>query len=94
MIDNNNFGWSFIEAKQISDVLLYRCLIKNNSKSTDAAVRFDKVYFLNTKDYFGTSDSKITLKDSEISNNKCDYLSTDTNNVDFINCTITNNTWN
>lgn len=94
MTDNNNFGWSFIEATQKSNVLLNKCLIKNNSQSTDPNVRFDKVYFFNTSDYFGTSDSKITLKDSEISNNKCDYLLTNTNNVTFDNCTIKNNTWN
>jgi hypothetical protein len=94
MTDNNNFGWSFIEATQKSNVLFDKCIIKNNSQSTDPTVRFDKVYFFNTNDYFGNSDSKITLKDSEISNNKCDYLLTNTNNVVFNNCSIKNNTWN
>lgn len=94
MTDNNNFGWSFIEATEKSNILLDKCIIKNNSQSTDPNVRFDKVYFFNTNDYFGSSDSKITVKDSEISNNKCDYLLTNTDNIAFDNCTLSNNNWN
>ncbi|WP_160691213.1 right-handed parallel beta-helix repeat-containing protein [Clostridium sp. C2-6-12] len=94
MTDNNNFGWSFIEATQKSNVLLDKCIIKNNSQSTDPSVRFDKVYFFNTNDYSGTSDSKIILKDSQISNNKSDFLLTNTDNVSFDNCTTNTNSWN
>lgn len=93
MSDNHNFGWSFIEALSKSNILLDRCVIKNNSQSTDTNVLNDKVYFFNTTDYSGNSDSKITVKDSEISNNKCDYLLINKQNVEFNNCTITNNTW-
>lgn len=93
MSDNHNFGWSFIEALDKSNVLLDKCVIKNNSQSTDKNVLNNKVYFFNTTDYSGNSDSKIILKDSEISNNKCDYLLINKENVEFNNCTITNNTW-
>lgn len=93
MSDNHNFGWSFIEALDKSNILLDKCVIKNNSQSTDANVLNDKVCFFNTTDYNGNNDSKITLKDSEISNNKCDYLLINKENVEFNNCTITNNTW-
>lgn len=91
--DNHNFGWSFIEALDKSNVLLDKCVIKNNSQSTDTNILNDKVYFFNTTDYSGNSDSKIIVKDSEISNNKCDYLLINKENVEFNNCTITNNTW-
>jgi hypothetical protein len=93
MSDNHNFGWSFIDALNKSNILLDKCVIKNNSQSTDTNVLNDKVYFFNTTDYFGNNDSKITVKDSEISNNKCDYLLINKENVEFNNCTITNNTW-
>lgn len=93
MSDNHNFGWSFIEALSKSNVLLDKCVIKNNSQSSDSNVLNDKVYFFNTTDYFGNSNSKITVKNSEISNNKCDYLFTNKDNVEFDNCTTNNNTW-
>ena len=93
MSDNHNFGWSFIEALSKSNILLDKCVIKNNSQSLDSNVLNDKVYFFNTTDYLGNSDSKITVKNSEISNNKCDYLLINKDNVEFDNCTINNNTW-
>lgn len=93
MADNNNFGWSFIEASGKSNILLDECVIKNNSKSTDSEYNADNVYFFNTTDYSGISNSKITIKDSEISNNKCNYLLDNKENVKFENCTINNNVW-
>ena len=93
MSDNHNFGWSFIEALSKSNILLDKCVIKNNSQSSDSNVLNDKIYFFNTTDYFGNSNSKITVKNSEISNNKCDYLLTNKDNVEFDNCTTNNNTW-
>jgi hypothetical protein len=91
--DNNNFGWSFIEASENSNVLLDKCVIKNNSKSTDPEYNADKVSFFNTTNYYEISNSKITIKDSEISNNKCDYLVDNKESVKFENCTINNNAW-
>lgn len=93
MADNNNFGWSFIEASGKSNILLDKCVIKNNSKSVNSELSFDKAYFFNTIDYDGISDSKITIKDSEISDNKCDYLVDNKENVNFENCTMNNNVW-
>lgn len=91
--DNNKFSWSFIEASDNSNVLLDKCTIKNNSKDTNSDFASDKVYFFNTTDYSGISNSKITLKDSEISNNKCDYLLDNKDNVVLENCTVSNNDW-
>jgi hypothetical protein len=90
--DNNNFSWSFIEASGKSDILLDKCIIKNNTKPTNSEYN-EKAYFFNTTDYSGISDSKITIKDSEISNNKCDYLVDNKENVNFENCTMNNNDW-
>lgn len=91
--DNNNFSWSFIEASDDSNVLLDKCVVKNNSKSVDSKFNTDKIYFFNTTDYYGNSNSKITIKDSEISNNTCDYLLDNKDNVKFENCTMDNNVW-
>lgn len=94
LADNNNFSWSFIEALDNSNVLLDKCIIKNNSKSTNSEFSSDdNVYFFNTIDCFGSNDNKITIKDSEISDNKCDYLSDNNDNVKFENCTMNNNVW-
>ncbi|AOR23867.1 right-handed parallel beta-helix repeat-containing protein [Clostridium taeniosporum] len=93
LADNNNFGWSFIEASGKSNILLNKCIIKNNSKPANSKFNTDKIYFFDTIDYFGIGDSKITVKDSEISNNKCDYLLDDNKNVKLQNCNINNNTW-
>lgn len=91
--NNNNFGWSFIEALNNSNILLDKCTIKNNSQTTDQSSKFDKVVFFNTMDYSGVSDSVITIKDSEISNNNCDYLADNKASVKLDNCTLSNNTW-
>jgi len=91
--DNNKFGWGFVETSGNSNVLLDKCVIKNNSKSEDSVYSKEKVYFFDTTDYLGISDSKITIKDSEISNNNCDYLLDNKENVQFENCTINNNVW-
>lgn len=94
MANNNNFGWSFIEAYDKSTILLDKCVIKNNSESTNPNVRFNNIYFFETTDYNGVSDSKITLKDSEISNNTCDNLADNKESLDLENCTLNNNSWN
>ena len=93
MANNNKFGWSFIDASENSNVLIDKCVIKNNSKSEDSVYNQDKVYFFDTTDYSGISNSKITIKDSEISDNKCDYLIDNQESVKFENCTINNNVW-
>lgn len=91
--NNNNFGWSFIEACDNSNVLLDKCVIKNNSQSSNSEFKFDNVYFFHTTDYSGICNSQITIKDSEISNNKCDYLADNKDSVKFDNCTLANNAW-
>lgn len=91
--NNNNFGWSFIEASENSNILLDKCVIKNNSKSLNSELNSDNVYFFKTTDYSGVSDSEITIKDSEISDNNCDYLLDNKENVKFKNCTMNNNVW-
>jgi hypothetical protein len=93
MANNNNFGWSFIEASKNSDVLIDKCVIKNNSKSEDSVYNRANASFFDTIDYSGISNSKITIRDSEISDNKCDYLVDNKESVKFENCTINNNVW-
>ena len=90
-IADNNFSWSFIEALDNSNVLLDKCVIKNNSKAVNSDFQSDKVYFFNTIDYSGISNSKITIRNSEISDNKCDYLLANKDSVNFENCTSNNN---
>lgn len=91
--DNNNFSWSFLEAADNSNVLLDKCIIRNNTKSTAQDYDKDNKYFFKTTDYLGNSNSTITVRDSEISNNKFDYLLDNSNNVKLENCTTNNNTW-
>ena len=91
--DNNKFSWSFIEALDNSNVVLDKCVIKNNSNAVNSDFQSDKVYFFNTIDYSGISNSKITIKNSEISDNKCDYLLGNKDSVKFENCTVNNNVW-
>ncbi len=93
MTNNNNFGWSYIEALDKSNILLDKCVIKNNSEAVNSDMKFDKTYFFNTLDYTGISNSTITIKDSDISNNKCDYFTDNNDSVKFENCTINNNYW-
>ncbi|MFT8349790.1 right-handed parallel beta-helix repeat-containing protein [Clostridium saccharoperbutylacetonicum] len=66
--DNNNFSWSFLEAADNSNVLLDKCIIRNNTKSTIQGYDKDNKYFFKTTDYLGNSNSIITVRDSEISN--------------------------
>jgi hypothetical protein len=73
--------------------LLDKCIIRNNTKSTTQDYDKDNKYFFKTTDYLGNSNSTITVKDSEISNNKFDYLLDNSNNVKLENCTTNNNTW-
>lgn len=91
--DNKHFGWSFIEATNNSNILLNQCIIKNNTKSIESEYNLEKISFFNTVDYNGISDSKIIIKNSVISNNKCDYLLDNAKNVQFENCTISYNVW-
>ncbi|EKQ51502.1 MULTISPECIES: right-handed parallel beta-helix repeat-containing protein [unclassified Clostridium] len=93
MTNNNNFGWSYIEALDKSNILLDKCVIKNNSQAVNSDMKFDKTYFFNTVDYTGISNSTITIKDSYISNNKCDYFTDNKESIKFENCTINNNDW-
>lgn len=92
--DNNKFSWSFIEASNNSAALLDKCIIRNNSKADSTDFGSDKINFFDTTDFLGKSDSKITIKDSEITNNKCDYLADNKENVTFENCTLANDNWN
>lgn len=93
MTGNNNFGWSFIELCGHSNVLMDKCIIKNNSQPAGTTATWGDAYFFKTIDYSGDTGGTITLRDSEISNNKCDYLLDSEDNVTFVNCTMKDNTW-
>jgi hypothetical protein len=95
LADNNNFEYGFIEAASSygspntgSNVVFDKCIIKNNSRTLNSDFNYGKTYFLNSG-----ANSKITIKDSEISNNKSDYLQNSSENVKFENCTFNNNLW-
>lgn len=92
LADNNNFEWSFIEASDNSNIVLDKCTIKDNTKAVDSNY-YNGIYFFNTSGYNGISNSQITIKDSEISGNKCDYLRSSSESVKFENCNINNNVW-
>ncbi|ACL76726.1 S-layer homology domain-containing protein [Ruminiclostridium cellulolyticum] len=90
--DNNNFEWGFFEVWQNTELLIDKCKIVNNFQP-----RYDtqdaSAYFFKTQEFDGVSTSKITVKDTEITNNRCDYLCDDKNSVTFENCTISGNEW-
>lgn len=93
MSGNNNFGWGFVEASYNSDITLSKCKITNNSQMVDSPMKSDKVYFFLTVDYAQSPNNRIVVRDSEISGNKCDYLTDDKDAVTFENCTMNNNKW-
>lgn len=96
LADNNNFEYGFIEVggsygalnNTNSNVVLDKCIIKNNSRSAASDFNSGKTCFFNSG-----KNSKITIKDSEISGNKSDYLQDSSGNVKFDNCTFNNNVW-
>lgn len=88
--DNNYFEWSFFEASGESDLLIDKCIITDNSQAvTD--MWGEVVYLFKTTGYDGTSSSNIVVRDTEISNNTCDYLYDNEESVIFENCKINNN---
>lgn len=92
MSDNNYFEWGFFEVVGKSDVLLDKCKITDNSQFKSGT--WDApAYFFKTLDYDGTSLSRITVKNTELSNNSCDYLFDNKDSVIFEDCTVKNNTW-
>ena len=76
-----------------SDVLFDSCIIKNNSKSSNSEFNDENICLFNTTDYLGKSDSKITIKNSEITKNTCDSLVDNKESVKFDNCNINNNSF-
>lgn len=91
--NNNNFMWSFIETSNKSDILFDSCVIKNNSKSSSSEFNDENICLFKTTDYFGKCDSKITVRNSEITKNTCDSLVDNKESVKFDDCTINNNTF-
>lgn len=91
--NNNNFSWSFIEATNNSNVLLDTCLMKNNTKSVDPKYNTEKIFFFKTTDYDGTSNSKITIRNSEFIDNICDYIGDNEDNIILENCVGEGNVW-
>ena len=92
--NNNNFMWNFIEISDKSDVLIDSCVIKNNSKSSNSEFNDENICLFKTTNYFGKCDSKITVRNSEITKNTCDSLVDNKESVKFDNCTFNNNTFN
>ncbi len=89
---NNSFEWSFFEVWGNTDLLIDKCKIMNNFQPTDGT--WDaSAYFFKTQDIDGGSTSKITVKDTEITNNRCDYFYDDEYSVTFENCKISDNEW-
>lgn len=92
MSDNNYFEWGFFEVMGKSNLLIDKCKITNNLQP-EADSLDSNAYFFKTVDYKGISLSKIIVKDTEISNNRCDYFYDNKDSVIFENCSINNNTW-
>jgi hypothetical protein len=92
LTNNNYFEWSFFEVWWNSNLLIDKCKIKNNLQPSDGTWD-DSAYFFKTLDVDGVSTSKIIVKDTEISNNRCDYFCDDKDSVTFENCTISGNEW-
>lgn len=92
--NNKKFLWNFFEIYGDSDVLINKCKIHDNWLSEDEDQDWDvEAYFFKTIDYMNMSNSKVVVKDSEITNNRCEYLYDDKDNVIFENCTIEDNIW-
>lgn len=91
--NNNHFQWGFIDLSGNSNLLINKCKISNNSLATNLGDKRDKVYFFKTLDYQGFGGGKIVVKDSEISNNQCDYLVDKEVAIVFENCIMNNNSW-
>lgn len=90
---NNKLTWSFVEVYGNSSISFNKCDIKSNTV-TRLSNSSDKVYLFDTVDnYSGEKGGTITLKDTKISNNKCDGLYDDKTNVTIDNCIIENNSW-
>lgn len=94
MSGNKNFGWDFMEVTDKSNVVLNKCKITDNSQaSKDSEQKFDKTCVFKTIDFIGICDSSILVKDTEFSNNVCDYLTDNETAVTFDNCKFSNNIW-
>jgi copper amine oxidase-like protein len=87
MSDNNNWGWNFIEASNTPIILIDNCTITNNSKVKDE----NEWYADKNISFFDTDNSSILIRNSIISNNTCDNLVKNEDEVTFENCTMENN---
>lgn len=88
--NNNYFTWSFAEIFNNSNLTFNKCIIKNNSVGTN---KTEFVSMFKTLDYNCATAGKITLKDTEITGNKCDSLVDKSDNLVIENCKIENNSW-
>jgi Copper amine oxidase N-terminal domain. len=88
--NNNYFTWSFAEIFNNSNLTFNKCIIRNNSVGEK---KTQKVSMFKTLDYNCATAGKITLKDTEITGNKCDSLVDEKENLSVENCKIENNSW-
>jgi len=93
LFDNNNkLTWSLAEVYGNSNISLNKCKITNNIVTNENTLN-DKVSMFKTLDFSRETAGKISLKDTEISSNKCESLFDNESNVTFENCKIENNSW-
>ncbi len=90
--NNNYFEWGFFEVLGESNLLIDKCKIENNKQPGDDTWE-DSAYFFKTKDYLSKSESKIIVRNTDLSNNKCDYLYDNVDSITFENCIKSGNTW-
>lgn len=91
MSDNNNLEWCFFDVIGKSDVVVNKCKILNNSHSSSQ--RFENTCLFAMVKFGDGYDTRISVKDTEISNNVFDYLTDYNPAVTFENCTFTGNSW-
>lgn len=87
---NNHFQRSLVETDGNSNVLFSNCKIINNSQGAANSDSSDKSYLFKTIQVNDPA-GKITVNDTEITNNICDCLSDSKDAVTFSNCKIENN---
>lgn len=88
MTRNNYICWSYIYAID-SDLVVSKCKIHDNTQVENDS----QVYFFETTDIWGKSNSTILVEDTEFSNNKYDCIADTESAVVYERCSFKNNTW-
>ncbi len=91
MSDNNHFRWNFMDVNGKSEVVVNKCKISNNSHASGE--EYGETCVFSTLSFDENSESSILVKETEFSNNVCDYLMDNEEAVKFENCTFNGNSW-